>query len=133
MLLDAFPGMQAIVERKIADAIARGEFDHLPGAGKPLALDDDALVPEELRVAHRILKNAGYVPAELEQVAEVRQLLDIIERAADDSADAARATRRLNALLMTLELQGRNATVQSAWQEYHQALARRLDRSAQSD
>jgi hypothetical protein len=40
-----------LAERKIAEAQARGEFDHLPGAGQPLALDDDALVPEELRRA----------------------------------------------------------------------------------
>jgi Domain of unknown function (DUF1992) len=48
-----------IAEQKIAEAIARGELDHLPGAGRPLELDDDALVPEDLRIAVRILKNAG--------------------------------------------------------------------------
>ena len=53
----------AIAERRILQAIARGELDGLPGAGKPLALDDDAMVPEETRVAYRILKNAGFVPA----------------------------------------------------------------------
>jgi hypothetical protein len=63
-----------IAEQKIADAIARGELDNLPGAGRPLDLDDDALVPEELRLAHRILKNAGYVPPELETVNEIAQL-----------------------------------------------------------
>ena len=51
-----------IAEQKIAEAIARGELDNLPGAGRPLNLDDDALIPEELRLAYRILKNAGYVP-----------------------------------------------------------------------
>ena len=55
----------------IAEAIARGELDDLPGAGRPLDLDDDALVPEELRLAYRILKNAGFVPAELETLKEM--------------------------------------------------------------
>ena len=39
-----------IVEQKISDALARGEFDDLPGAGRPLVLDDDTLVPEDLLV-----------------------------------------------------------------------------------
>lgn len=58
--------LELIAEQKIAEAIARGELDALPGAGRPLELDDDRLVPEELRVAYRILKNAGCVPPELE-------------------------------------------------------------------
>ena len=40
-----------------------GAFDDLPGAGKPLDLDDDRLVPEDVRIAYRILRNAGFVPA----------------------------------------------------------------------
>lgn len=58
-----------IAERKIAEAIARGELDDLPGAGRPLDLTDDALIPEELRMAYRILKNAGYVPPEVQALA----------------------------------------------------------------
>jgi hypothetical protein len=58
--------LEFIAEQRIAEAIANGELDDLPGAGRPLDLDDDALIPEELRLAHRILKNAGYVPPELE-------------------------------------------------------------------
>ena len=50
--------LEWIAERKIAEAISQGELDNLPGAGRPLDLDEDALVPEELRMAHRILKNA---------------------------------------------------------------------------
>jgi hypothetical protein len=57
-----------IAEQRIAEAIANGELDDLPGAGKALELDDDALVPEELRVAHRILKNAGIAPPEVRKL-----------------------------------------------------------------
>jgi hypothetical protein len=59
--------LEFIAERKIAEALANGELDDLPGAGRPLELDDDALVHEELRMAHRILKNAGYAPAEVKK------------------------------------------------------------------
>jgi len=71
-------GWDAIIERKIAEAQAAGAFDDLPGAGKPLDLDDDRLVPEDVRAAYRILKNAGYVPAELlelRQAADLRRLV----------------------------------------------------------
>jgi len=57
--------LHLLAERRIEEALARGELDGLPGAGRPLELDDDALVPEELRLAHRILKNAGFTPADL--------------------------------------------------------------------
>jgi hypothetical protein len=126
MSLGSFPGLDALVERRIAEAIARGEFDDLPGSGRPLALDDDPLVPEEQRVAHRILKNAGYIPPELEQISEVNRLLAAIERAELGDAAQAQAGRRLRALLARIEVSGRPATALCAWLEYNEALTRRL-------
>jgi hypothetical protein len=63
-----------LAERKIAEAVSRGELDELPGAGRPLALDDDTLVPEDLRLAYRILKNAGFMPPEVEALNEIAAL-----------------------------------------------------------
>lgn len=125
-LIGSFPGLDALVERRIAEAIDRGEFDDLPGAGRPLALDDDPLVAEEVRVAHRILKNAGFVPPELAQIAEVNRLLAAVERAELGDAEQARAGRRLRALLVQIEASGRPATAMRAWLEYNEALTRRL-------
>lgn len=59
--------LELMAERKIAEAVSRGEFDGLPGAGRPLDLEDDALVPEDERMANRILRNAGFCPGELRQ------------------------------------------------------------------
>jgi hypothetical protein len=80
--------------------MACGVFDDLPGAGRPLDLDDDALVPEELRLAYRILKNAGYVPAELETLKEIDQLEALVSGADVDAAARAKAVKKL-ALLRT--------------------------------
>jgi hypothetical protein len=52
--------LEILAEKKIAEAAERGELDGLPGAGRPLDLEDDALVPEEMRMARRILKNSGF-------------------------------------------------------------------------
>ncbi len=45
-------GYQKIVEKKIKEAEQKGEFDKLPGKGKPLILDDDSRIPEDLRLCH---------------------------------------------------------------------------------
>jgi hypothetical protein len=74
-----------LAEQRIAEAIANGELDELPGKGRPLELDDDALVPEDLRLAYRILKNAGFVPPEVEtlnKIAELERLAGLDCRAA---------------------------------------------------
>jgi hypothetical protein len=70
-MIRAVTALLYLAERKIEEAIARGEFDDLPGAGRPLELDDiDPLIPEELRLVYRILKNAGYRVAEIDEGAE---------------------------------------------------------------
>ena len=77
--------LDLLAERRIAEAISRGELDDLPGQGRPLELDDDALVPEDLRLAYRILKNAGFVPPEvqaLNEIAELERLAGLDSRAA---------------------------------------------------
>ena len=92
--------MEFLAEKRIAEAIARGELDNLPGEGRPLDLDDDALVPEELRLAYRILKNAGFVPAEVDELKQVEQLESLVNSADVDAATRSRAVRKL-ALLRT--------------------------------
>ena len=92
-----------LAEQKIAEAMERGEFDDLPGMGKPLDLDDDAHIPEELRVACRILKNAGFVPPEVETLNEVAELERLIARQDLDAAHYSRAVRKLALLKTTVE------------------------------
>ncbi len=88
-----------LAERRIRAAMSQGAFDDLPGRGRPLTLDDDSLVPEDMRLAYRVLKNSGYLPEELElrgEIAAVHQLLDRVL----DEEDRRVANKRL-ALLRT--------------------------------
>jgi len=90
-----------LVEARISDAQARGEFENLPGAGKALQYEDDALVPAELRAAYRLLKNAGYLPPAVQmrrEIAEVEQLLQL----AEDATEQQSLNRRLRYLLLKL-------------------------------
>ncbi len=63
-----------IAEAKIQDGIERGDFDGLPGRGRPLQLDDMSGVPSHLRLGYKILRNAGVVPPEVELRREVYRL-----------------------------------------------------------
>lgn len=63
-----------IAENKIRDAISRGEFDNLPGAGKPIDLDEYFRTPEELRMAYSVLKSAKCLPEEVELMNEIAAL-----------------------------------------------------------
>ncbi|MED4663407.1 DUF1992 domain-containing protein, partial [Bacillus subtilis] len=44
-----------VSEDKIKRAIKDGDFQNLPGMGKPLPKDDAAHLPESLRMGYRIL------------------------------------------------------------------------------
>ena len=73
-----FPGFDKIVEERIKNAQRKGDFQDLPGSGQPLNLDDDNFVAEDLRLAYKILKNADFVPPEIEikkEIAKTEQLL----------------------------------------------------------
>ena len=117
-------GWNAIIEAKIAEAQRAEAFDNLPGAGKPLRLDDDALVPEDVRMAYRILKNAGFVPAEIEERKEAADLRKLIAVAADHP-DSKHALAKLALLEARMEARGGRL---SRLPEYHQTLLGKLDR-----
>ncbi len=61
-------------EKIIREAMERGEFDDLPGKGKPIDLTAYFDTPEEVRLAYSILKNAGMVPREVELLKEIAEL-----------------------------------------------------------
>jgi hypothetical protein len=62
------------IEELIKQAIARGEFDDLPGKGKPLDLDAHFETPEHLRMGYSMLKGAEFVPEEVELLREMAGL-----------------------------------------------------------
>ena len=92
--------LDILEERKIAEAVAQGEMSGQPGEGRPLDLAEDALVPEELRMASRILKNAGFVPPEVEILAGIAELERVVLDQSVDDDTRARAVKKL-ALLRT--------------------------------
>ncbi|RMG00082.1 MAG: DUF1992 domain-containing protein [Nitrospirae bacterium] len=92
-----------IAEERIRRAMEAGEFDNLSNAGNPINLDDDSFVPEDLRAAYRVLKNAGCLPPELELRKEIVNLKDLIETL-DDDTERLKRIRELNFRIMKLNL-----------------------------
>lgn len=118
--------LDELAEARIAEAAAAGQLDDLPGAGEPLALDQDALVPPELRTAYRLLKNAGFVPPEIalrREITEIEQLLALAQTSAERTA----ISRRLNALLLRLGLARGHTAPLYVEQAYLEKLQRRID------
>jgi hypothetical protein len=100
--------LDKIVEERIQRAQADGLFDNLPGKGKPLKLDDDSFVPEDLRLTYKILKNSNCLPVEMElrkQIFNLRQLLN----AAIDEETRRELRRELNVLVLKFNVRQRRA------------------------
>lgn len=119
--------LDEIAEARINEAIQRGELDRLPGAGQPLKLDDDRHIPEELRAAYRIMKNAGCVPPELElrrEISQVEQLLSGVEEAAEKN----RILKKLNYLMAKLSFYRGSDTDLRIEADYYKKLRRKFER-----
>jgi len=92
-----------VAERKIVEAIERGEFDNLEGKGEPLKFEDESHVPEELRMAYKVLRNAGALPPELELKREITQLEELLA-GCEDEAEKYSQLKRLNFLVTKLNM-----------------------------
>lgn len=117
--------LDRIAEQRINEALERGEFDALPGAGLPLELDDDSMVPPELRASYRVLKNNGLAP---EPVRARHELLDAIEAecTAEDIDTKRHAVRRFAVLSLQLERQGIGA---AELDQYRRQIVERLSQT----
>ena len=77
------------IEQIIREAMARGEFDNLSGAGKPIDLSAYFDTPEEMRLAYSVLKSADILPQEAELLKEIAALKEAVQ-ATKDSAKRGR-------------------------------------------
>jgi hypothetical protein len=95
------PGFNKIVEERIRMAQKKGQFKNLAGSGKPLALEDDSHIAEELRLAYKILKNADCLPPEVELKKEIERTEELLG-GMEDTAEKYRTLKKLNYLIMKL-------------------------------
>lgn len=97
--------LDKLVDEMISKAIAEGEFDNLPGKGKPIDLDWYFNLPEDLRLSYSVLKNANCPPEEAQLMRELESLRNQIETCVEGPEKtnlkkrAAEKTLHLNMLL----------------------------------
>lgn len=60
-------GWESLIDKKIREAMERGEFDNLAGKGEPIDLSENPYEDPDWRTAHRMLRNAGFAPSWIEE------------------------------------------------------------------
>jgi hypothetical protein len=111
-------------EDKIKKAYEEGEFDQLPGFGKPLKLDDVSGVPEDLRMAYKIMKNAGFTEEENSLRKEMLTIEELIRKCEDENEKDLLQKRLNEKLLRFNRLMSKRGvkTNSSAFKKYEQRL-----------
>ena len=114
-----------IAEQKIREAQERGDFDDLPGRGKPITYPDDSRVPEELRLAYKILKNAGFAPPEIQLKKEILQIADMLADITDEQ-EKYRQIKKLNFLVLKLNTMRTRSVDFEEQQRYYSAVVSKV-------
>jgi hypothetical protein len=94
-------GFENLVEQRILAAQRKGEFENLPGSGEPIDFANDSHVPEDLRMAYKMLKNADCVPPEIEIKKQILNTEDLLG-GMKDSREKYKVIKKLNYLIMKL-------------------------------
>ena len=118
-------GFEKIVEERIKQSQRKGEFDNLPGSGKPLAIEDISRIPEDLRLAYKMLKNADCVPPEIEIKKEIHTTEALLENMTDEKRRY-KTIKKLNYLITKLNTLRKGAIEFEIPQKYEERLVDRL-------
>lgn len=94
------PGHETPAERKLREVIRDGDSTHLPNAGKPLDLREDPNIPDDQRLAYKILKDADMAPEWIERGKVLRHDLKKLKAMID------RAVREYDRAYAAAELAG---------------------------
>jgi len=123
--MSLFSAYHRLVEEKIREAVQRGEFDNLPGSGEPLQLDDDSHLPDDLRIAYKILKNADCLPPELQLRKDIRQTEELLA-GIQDTQEKYRQMKKLNFMIMKLNTMRRVSPLLEEGQRYYEKVVDRI-------
>jgi hypothetical protein len=118
--------VERLAEQRILEAQRQGEFDNLPGKGKPLELDDLSALPQDLRLGYKILKNAGVLPPEAELIKDIHTLEDLLKHVEDDGERRALA-KSLQWKMIRLDMLKRRSMELKSVRDYSRKLLGRFN------
>lgn len=117
--------IRLIAERKISEAIQQGQLNIESWRNRPLPMTSDSMIPEELRMAYKVLKNGGYLPPEIETKKEIQQLEDLLSTC-DDEHIRVKQIKKLNCLILKLNtMKGDTGNLESQ-EEYYRKIVERI-------
>lgn len=125
-------GFERIIEERIREAQKRGDFDALPGAGAPLRLEDDSHLPEDLRLAYKVLKNADCLPPEVALRKEIERTEDLLAEM-PETVEKYRVLKKLNFMVLKLNAMRRTSIRNELPQRYLPGVALRLEQGRPRD
>lgn len=120
-----FSFSQLIAEDRIRQAQEEGKLDNLEGEGKPLPPDEALTVPEELRMAYRILKNSGYVPQEIAEEREISCAIDLLEQMGDEG-ERCRQIQKLNVMILKMNERRRRPVQLEGTDDYYRRIVEKV-------
>lgn len=120
-----------IAEQKIAQAMQERDLNSPKWKGRPLPLEDDRFVPEDLKMAYKILKNSGFLPPEIEERKEIKRLEDLIATS-EDEHERLRQMKKLNVLLMKIDAQRPSPVNLASQDDYYRKVVERITLHAKS-
>jgi hypothetical protein len=117
--------LQRMAEQRILEAQRNGEFDNLPGKGKPLELEDLSWVPEDLRIGYKVLKNAHVLPPEAELLKDVHTLEDLLKHVEDEGERKALA-KSIQWKIIRLDMLKRRSSSAGSLRQYGRKLVQKF-------
>ena len=119
--------IERLAEQRILEAQRRGEFDDLPGKGKPLELEDLSALPDELRMAYHVLKNAHVLPPEAELLNDIHILEDLLKHV-EDEGERKSLAKSLQWKVIRLDMLKRRSMDLGSVRDYSRKLVEKLYR-----
>ena len=116
---------EIIAERRIKQAMEEGAFENLEGKGKPLVFEDDSMIPPDLRMAYKILKNAGFVPPAVQNEKEIQQAIDLLGDLEDEKERYTQVTK-LNIMITKGNMMRQRPIYLEADQVYYRKIVEKV-------
>jgi hypothetical protein len=121
-----FSAIQLIAEKRIEAALEKGEFDNLPGSGRPLEFEDMNHIPEELRMTYKILRNSNCLPPELADRKEISGLADMLKYC-NDEQERLRQMQKLRYMITRAQMRHNRSILLEINDPYYERLLARLN------
>ena len=117
--------IEKIAEKRIKEALEKGELDDIPGCGEPLPMEDDSGVPEDLRLAYKILKNADCIPPELALKKDIKKMEDMLENIPDER-EKYKQIKRVNFKILQLNMIKKTSPLMEESERYYPKILEKM-------